>query len=215
MGFSIYFMAIPFLFGFLAASIGVFPPGLINMTAAKISIIDGRVRALMFILGATIVVFFQTYIAVVFANYINLHPEIIILCREIGTVIMFFATIYFLFFAKKQKIKDKIKIKSKKSRFFMGMVISAINILPIPYYVLITVTLAAFHLFSFQPVPIYSFVSGVVAGSFTIFYCYVVMFEKFKPKATYLINNMNTILGTVTAIVTVFTLLNVIKYYLN
>lgn len=208
-------MVIPFLFGFLAASIGVFPPGLINMTAAKISIIDGRVRALMFILGATIVVFFQTYVAVVFANYINLHPEIIILFREIGTVIMFFATIYFLFFAKKQKIKDKIKIKSKKSRFFMGMVISAINILPIPYYVLITVTLAAFHLFSFQPVPIYSFVSGVVAGSFSIFYCYVVMFEKFKPKATYFINNMNTILGTVTAIVTVFTLLNVIKYYLN
>ena len=61
----------PFLFGFLAAAIGIFPPGLINMTAAKISILDGRLRGMMFVLGALIVIFFQTYISVIFANYIN------------------------------------------------------------------------------------------------------------------------------------------------
>ena len=210
-------MVFPFLFGFLAATVGVFPPGLINMTAAKISLIDGRVRALLFVLGAIIVIFFQTYIAVVFANYINTHPEIIILFREIGIVIMFFATLYFLLFAKKQKMKDpnKIKIKSKKGRFFMGMVLSAINILPIPYYVLITVTLASYNLFSFQPEPIYSFVSGVVFGSFTVFYCYVVLFEKFKYKADYILNNMNTILGSITGFIMLLTLFNVAKFYLN
>lgn len=210
-------MVIPFLFGFLAASIGVFPPGLINMTAAKISLVDGRVRALLFVLGATIVIFFQTYISVVFANYINTHPKIIILFREIGMVIMFFATLYFLLCAKKQKLKDpnKITIKSKKGRFFMGMGISVINILPIPYYVLITVALASYNLFSFQTVPIYSFVSGVVCGSFAVFYCYVVLFEKFKYKADYVLNNMNTILGIITGLITLVTLFNVAKYYYN
>ena len=54
---------LPFIFGFLAAAVGVFPPGLINMTAAKISILDGRLRAMMFVFGALIVIFFQTYIS--------------------------------------------------------------------------------------------------------------------------------------------------------
>ncbi len=210
-------MALPFLFGFLAASIGVFPPGLINMTAAKISLVDGRVRALLFVLGATIIVFIQTYISVIFANYINLHPEIIILFREIGIIIMFFATIYFLLFAKKPTHNDQaqIKIKSKRGRFMMGMALSAINILPIPYYVLITVTLASFHLFSFHPMPIYSFVSGAVCGSFIVFYCYVVLFEKFKSKTDFIMNNMNVILASITGLITLFTFLNVVKYYLD
>ena len=210
-------MVFPFFFGFLAAVLGVFPPGLINMTAAKISLVDGRIRALLFVLGAVVVVFFQTYVAVVFANYINSHPEIIILFREIGVVIMLFATLYFLLFAKKQKIKDpnKIRIKSKRGRFLMGMVISAINVLPIPYYVLITVALASYNLFQFQSVPIYSFVSGVVAGSAAVFYCYVVLFEKFKSKTDYVLNNMNTILGLITGLITLVTLFNIIKYYVN
>lgn len=208
-------MIFSFFFGFIAAAIGVFPPGLINMTAAKISLIDGRIRAILFVIGAVIVIFFQTYIAVVFANYISTHTEIIILFREIGLIIMLFATVYFLLFAKKQKIKNpnKIKIKSKKSRFFMGMVLSAINVLPIPYYVLITVTLASYNLFSFSILPIYSFVSGVVVGSFAVFYCYVVLFEKFKSKADYALNNMNTILGIITGIVALISFFNVINYY--
>ena len=128
---------------------------------------------------------------------------------------MLFATVYFLLFAKKQKLKNpnKIKIKSKKSRFFTGMVLSAINVLPIPYYVLITVTLASYNLFLFSTTPIYSFVAGVVVGSFAVFYCYVVLFEKFKSKADYALNNMNTILGIITGIVALISFFNVINYY--
>jgi threonine/homoserine/homoserine lactone efflux protein len=50
---------LPFFSGFLTASVGI--PGLINMTAAKISIRDGRERALMFILGALIIIFSRLY----------------------------------------------------------------------------------------------------------------------------------------------------------
>jgi len=50
---------LPFIFGFLAAVIGVLPPGLINMTAAKVSLVDGQKRAMMFVLGALVVIFFK------------------------------------------------------------------------------------------------------------------------------------------------------------
>ena len=126
-----------------------------------------------------------------------------------------FASLYFLVFAKKQKLKNpnRIKIKSKKNLFFMGMVFAAINFFPIPYYVFISVTLASYQLFIFDRMSVYCFVSGVLVGSFLVFYCYVVFFEKFKSKTDFLVKNMNTILGTITAIVAVLSLLNVLNYY--
>ena len=97
---------LPFFFGFLAAILGVIPPGIINMTAAKISLIDGRKRAMMFVLGALIIVFFQTYLSVIFAQYIDKHDEVVVLLREIGFAIFVVLTIYFLVFAKTPKIKQ-------------------------------------------------------------------------------------------------------------
>ena len=75
-------LLLPFLSGFLAAVIGIFPPGLINMTAAKVSVTDGRKRAMVFVLGALLIILIQTYISVLFAQYINHHSDVIILLRE-------------------------------------------------------------------------------------------------------------------------------------
>jgi threonine/homoserine/homoserine lactone efflux protein len=207
---------LPFLSGFLAAVIGIFPPGLINMTAAKVSVTDGRRRALVFVLGALLVILVQTYISVIFARYVNKNEEVIVLLREIGLGIFTVISIYFLFFAKpprKPIDKEKIQLKSKRSRFFMGMLISAINFFPIPYYVLVSITLASYKLFTFEAISIYSLVFGVVVGSFSVFYCYVVFFEKLKAKTDYFVRNMNTIIGLITGFIAVLTLVNVLNYY--
>jgi threonine/homoserine/homoserine lactone efflux protein len=208
-------VVLPLFFGFLAAIVGVIPPGIINMTAAKVSLIDGRKRAMMFVLGALIVVFFQTYLSVIFAQYIDKHDEVVVLLREIGFVIFVALTIYFLVFAKRSAIKeqDDDKINSKRSRFFMGMVISAINFFPIPYYALVTITLASYHVFSYEKVQNFSLIFGIVAGSFAVFYFYVVFFNKMKSKADYFVKNMNKIIGIITGLIAVLTLFNIIKYY--
>ena len=208
---------LPFLFGFLASAVGVFPPGLINMSATKVSLTDGKKQALFFVFGALTVIYFQTYISVIFAEYINLHKEVVLLFREIGLIVFSVLSVYFLVFAKKPIIKKQgdLKVKSKRSRFFMGMVISAINFFPIPYYVLISIALASFGIFTFEPLPICGFVFGVVAGSFTIFYMYVVFFNKMKTKTDFFVNNMNKIIGSITGAIALFTLFNVVKYYLE
>ena len=208
-------LILPFFFGFLAAILGVIPPGIINMTAAKISLIDGKKRAMMFVLGALIIVFFQTYLSVIFAQYIDKHDEVVVLLREIGFVIFVVLTIYFLVFAKTPTIKqqDDEKMNSKRSRFFMGMVISAINFFPIPYYALITITLASYHVFSYELIQNFSLIFGIVAGSFTVFYFYVVFFNKLKSKGDYFIKNMNKIIGIITGVICLLTLFNIVKYY--
>ena len=205
---------LPFIFGFLAASFGTIFPGLINMTAAKVSVNDGRDRALLFVFGAVFIVFFQTLIAIVFARYLDGHPDVVILLREVGLGIFLALTFYFFVIAKKPKRKKKnIDTRSKSNRFFYGMLLAGLNFFPIPFYVFVTITLAAYNVFLFETIPIASFLVGVLLGSFAIFYFYIIYFIKIEAKADFLFNNINKIIGTITGIVSIITLINILKYF--
>ena len=200
--------------GFFTAFIGIIPPGLINMTAAKVNLKEGKRNAMWFVLGAILVIFFQSFFAILFAKIINRRPDLVTLLREVGLGIFATLTLYFLVLAKKPKDKTrKFKKNSKTNRFFMGMLLSGLNFLPIPYYVFVSVTLASFKLFSFDPTSIFIFVNGVILGSFLVFYCYISFFNKIENKTDYVTKNMNTIIGSITGLISMITLWNVIKYY--
>lgn len=202
--------------GFISAFIGITPPGLLNMTAAKVGLKEGRRNAFWFVSGAVLVIFFQVYLAVLFARIINARPDIILLLREVGLGIFGTLTIYFLWVAKKPKIKQpKIKKQSKKKRFFLGMLLSALNFFPIPYYVFVSVSLYSYAVFSFDITSVFAFVSGAVLGSILVFYFYIAFFQKIEKKADYLLRNMNVIIGSITGIVSVITLINILEHYLS
>lgn len=205
----------PLLSGFIAAFIGIIPPGLINMTAAKINMKEGKKNALWFVAGAILVIFFQVYLAVLFAQVIDNRPDVLTLLREVGFVIFSILTIYFLFIAKEPitKKKSKIKKSSKKSRFFLGILLSGLNFFPIPFYVVVSVTLASYHLFVFENNIIFTFVLGSVLGSFAVLYSYIAFFGRIEKKTDYLMRNMNTIIGSITGLVAVVTLFNILNYY--
>ncbi|MWB95813.1 LysE family transporter [Flavobacterium sp. GA093] len=204
----------PLLSGFIAAFIGIIPPGLINMTAAKINLKEGKKNALWFVVGAVIIIFFQVYVAVLFARVIDDRPDVVTLLREVGFVIFSILTIYFLFIAKGPKTKkSKIKKSSKKSRFFLGMLLSGLNFFPIPYYVVVSVTLASYNLFEFENNIIFTFVLGSVLGSFAVLYSYIAFFKSIESKTDYLLKNMNRIIGSITGIIAVVTLINILNYY--
>ena len=204
------------LLGFVTAFIGITPPGLINMTAAKVNLKEGKRSAYWFVLGAVIIIFFQATLAIFFAQFIKGRPDVIVLLREVGFAIFLLLTFYFLFIAKKpKKKKGKIKKKSTSTRFFLGILLSALNFFPIPYYVFVSVTLASYNLFYFDITHIFVFVTGVVLGSFLVFYCYITFFQKIQNKTDYFMRNMNTIIGSITGLISIITFINIIKYYVN
>ena len=198
---------LPLVLGFFIAFLAVIPPGLINMTAAKISLQEGKNEAISFALGASVIIFFQTFIAVLFARFINNHQEIVSTLQEIGIFIFSSLSIYFFWIAKKpKKIKTDSRVKGKSNRFFLGMLLSTLNLLPIPFYVFASMTLAASGYFSFDKIPVAEFVIGVMIGSFTVFYIYIVAFIKIENKTEFLMRNINTIIGSVTTFMAVLTL---------
>ena len=179
-------ITITFCLGLIFALIGVIPPGLLNMTAAKISIKDGHTRGLVFSSGVCLVVVFQTYIALTFAKYLSKHPDVIDILQRVALVIFVLITIYFLLLAKKEtKPHKERKLKSKKSRFFQGVLLSSLNIFPIPYQ--------------------------AYMGTFIMLYVYVFFFEKINSRKMKSQKNINLIIGVITGIISVVTLINIIK----
>jgi threonine/homoserine/homoserine lactone efflux protein len=205
---------LPLILGIIISAAGIALPGLINMTAAKISLKEGRQRAVIFALGATTVVFFQTYIAVSFAKFINSRPDIIYILEEAGLIIFVSLTIFFFFIAKKKKKKkekDVVKLGSRTGNFFLGALLSALNFFPIPYYVFVSVSLSKSDYFYFTPLFIFLFVIGVVVGSFSVFYLYIVFFKKIEHKTDFFMENINYLLGSVTGLISIITIIKMIR----
>lgn len=188
------------------------PPGLLNMTAAKISLKEGYVRGIMFSVGVCIVVILQTYIAAIFARYLINHQDVVDILQRVAFVVFVLITVYYLLIAKKQpKLQVNTDIKSKHSRFFQGMLLSGINLLPIPYQAYMTTTLASIGWLSFEHTLIVSYVSGAAMGTFVMLYIYIFFFEKVKGNNFTSQKNMNYSIGILTALIAILTLINIIK----
>lgn len=92
--------------GFLAAVLGVSLPGLLNMTAVKISKSEGKKSAYTYIAGASVTIAIQTYLALFCARIIDSNPFVSTILKEIGVGIFAVLTIYFFFCeAKREKRK--------------------------------------------------------------------------------------------------------------
>ncbi|MCC1483051.1 LysE family transporter [Winogradskyella immobilis] len=200
-----------FFLGLIVALVGVIPPGLLNMTAAKISLREGAGRGIMFSTGVCLVVFVQTYIAAIFARYLSNRPDIVEILQRVAFVIFVLITIYFFLLASKEtEPKIEAEIKSKHSRFFNGMFLSVLNVFPIPYQAYMTITLASFGVMDFERLSIITYVTGASMGTFVMLYVYIFFFDKIKDKAFTSQKNMNYIIGSVTGIVALITLINIL-----
>lgn len=203
-------ISIVFLLGFLIASVGVLPPGMLNMTAAKISLKEGHMRGLVFSIGACIVVGFQTSIAAIFAKYLNQHPDVIDVLKRVALVVFILISIYFFFIANNTTdVKQMDAFKSKKSRFFQGIFMSALNIFPIPYQAYVVTTLVSIKWLYLDSLSVGSYVAGAASGSFVMLYIYIRFFDKIKKSKISSQKRMNLCIAVITALIAVITLINI------
>jgi len=182
------------------------------MTAAKISLKEGHVRGIVFSIGACVVVIIQTTIAAVFARYLSKNHDVVDVLQRVAFVIFVLITIYFLFIAKSEPKEQKTpKVRSKGSRFFQGLFLSGINVFPIPYQAYMTITLASFGWLDFSQTSIISYVAGAAMGTFVTLYMYIFFFDRIKGKTFTSQKNMNRIIGAITGIIAIVTLINIIR----
>lgn len=172
-----------FLITYLAAFIGVVPPGLVNMTVAKTCVEKGKKNGFYVAIGAAIVILIQAFIAVLLAKYIFDHPFVRRMLLRAGLVVFCILAVYFFIQARHKKGINHNRQKANANSVFKGMLIAALNVFPIPYFVAIAGTMNLSGGIEYDWSLIISFALAACAGSFTSLYLYVVLFDKIEKKA--------------------------------
>jgi|SRR5690554_58588 len=199
------------LIGLIGAFIGVLPPGLINMYALKVSLKEGRKKALIFAAGVCVTVISQTLIALFFARYIEQHPEVVSVLQKVALVIFIGLTLYFFFVAAdtRREIVDA-KVQSTTRRFLSGILIAALNLLPLPFWVYVSITFSAFGWFTFDAPALYFAALGSGMGTFLALTIYAYFVKNTEEPRNFKVN-MNFIIGAITAAIAVITLLKILN----
>ncbi len=199
-------------FGIIGAITATFLPGLLNMYSAKISMTEGKKRAFLFAAGVSFAVLIETLVALFFARFLDKNPDVIAILQKVVLGVFISMTIYFFFIAKDVRKQPSKEVKISKSNLFLrGFLLSIINLLPIPFWVYISITFRSLKWFSFSHLSIVATGIGSSIGAFIIMVAYIWFFRPKEENQKSMNVNMNYLIGIVTAIISVFTLLKIIK----
>ncbi len=198
------------IFGLSIGFVGVIPPGLLNLTAAKISIKQGRRAAVIFALGASIVVIAQVYIGVFFSQLLSANPKVLITVERFAIIIFFALSIFFLI---KARVDSKPELKSVHKADYkllsQGIILSALNIFPIPFYIGFSSFLASRGAFTFAFPMAHLFITGATLGTFGMLYAYIKYVKRFGFDSSTFARKINYLLAFMTMGIAIFTLIRI------
>lgn len=195
--------------GFIMAFLSLIPPGMMNMTAVRTTIEKNTKEGVWFSLGAALIVIPQAFIALVFARYFSEHPEIVQRLEIAGIIVLFVLSIVFFIQAKKKFRGEGGKRQGKS--FWLGMLMSGMNMLAIPFYLVLSSVLENRGLLQTEQPFINLFVSGVFLGAFTLFIVYVQFAQIIMKRAQFIASNINYILSILFLILGILTLIKFLK----
>ncbi len=199
-----------FLVTFFASLIGVIPPGLVNMTVARTCLERGKNNGVLVAIGASVVVLFQALIAILLAKYIFFNPFVRNILLRTGAVIFFLMAIYFFAKAKQRSTKIRVYRKNETRSFFKGVMMSTINVLPIPYFCAIAAGMSVSGKMEYDALRIIAFVVAAGTGTFVTLYFYVLSFLKIEKKTASITKYSNYFMGILMLVLVIITLARII-----
>ena len=199
-----------FLVTFFASLIGVIPPGLVNMTVAKTCIEKGKKNGILVALGASVVVIAQAALAILLAKYIFFNPFVKNILLRTGAVIFFLMAIYFFAKGKQRKNSVKTYSRGKKRSFFKGVMMSSLNVLPIPYFCAIAAAMSVSGKIEYDAYRITVFSLAAGAGTFLTLYAYVLSFLKIEKNTAAIAKYSNYFMGVLMLILVMLTLARIV-----
>lgn len=120
--------------GFGLSLMGSLPPGLISLTVSQTAIHKNRAAAWALAAGAAFAEFFQAWLAVLFADWFLSHPVAERGFQWAAVPVFFILGIYLLFLAKAPSLKNPEVMSSLRKQFGKGLLLSAFNLLAVPYW---------------------------------------------------------------------------------
>ncbi len=196
------------LLGFLISYAGYTPPSMLNITVSKIRVENNKKAAYLFILGASIVVFFQFFLAVLITSILHKFPQLIYWIKNLA--ILIFSTLSITFIRKGITFKNK-NLQPKKNTFLFGLSLSSINMFAIPFFVATYSFLSLKGFINTDLNYIITFAFGIFLGVVALLSSYVFLAQKFKSKLISYTNSLNILTGIITGFLAIYT--SIILYF--
>lgn len=175
------------------AFLSLTPPGMLNMTVVRTTIEKNKREGFWFALGAATVVILQAFIALAFAKYFANNPHIVERLKLAGIVVLFLLSVAFLIQARKKFKGEGSKRKGKS--FVVGFLMGTMNMLAIPFYLVLSSVLENRGMLIIEQPYINLFVFGVFLGSFSLFLVYLQFAMIIQKRAQFIARNINYILS--------------------
>lgn len=160
-----------FLVSFVLSFLGSLPLGMITLTITQRTIQNGKNSGTLLALGATVMEFVYTYIALVSLDFFTQNTEVDQYIKIGATCAFFLMAIYFL--SKKSKPNPTSASAYDYFDFFRGVVVGAMNLLIVPFWIFIALWLQTYDMRFDQIANILSFSTGSALGALLAFLGYV------------------------------------------
>lgn len=120
--------------GLLVSFLGSLPLGTLNIAAMQISITDGVVKALMFSCGSLLVEIVYVRLSLVAMDWVRKQQRIFKMLEWLTLVIVVALAISSFYAALHPKVEKNVILSSTLPRFVLGVVMSAVNPVQIPFW---------------------------------------------------------------------------------
>ena len=193
------------------AFLGLISPGLLTMTTLNVAIDRGRKKAVRFVAGAVIPIVIQAHIALLGAEYLKNHPEVIRNFSKVAILVFLFLSFWFFRQYKRRNIKIQSANFAIDNSFLYGMFVSAVNPLAIPFYFTYSTLLEMQGILELKEPYVSIFVFSAVAGAFTILYIFSQHAHRLLGRVQFVAKHFKLILAIVMFVLALASLYNVLR----
>lgn len=183
------------------------------MSVAKTCVQHGKNNGVLVAVGASIIVFFQALIAIQLARYIFGNSYVQNMLLRTGLVIFAIMAIFFFVKAKKSKVKNVTVTKHAGLKSLgKGMMVSVLNVLPIPYFCALGVGLNVTAKVEYDVMAIWIFIIAATLGTFTALYLYATFFARITNKSASFAKYSNYFMAGLMLVLVVITLTRIVYF---
>ena len=201
---------LPFIIGYIFAFIGLIAPSMLNMTAAKTSLEKGKRAGVLFAVGAASIVVIQASIGAYLASIFT-TDQFAEYKKILGIAAFFVLLGLAAFFFMQARKEFQAEGKEKKgSTLLIGMGMSSLNMLAVPFYFGIAETYQNSESYRISlEIPFRHFyVIGAVLGAFTLFAIYAMYASIITKKASFIAKNINYVLAGLFVVLAIVSAIN-------
>ena len=123
-----------FFTGMMISFLGTLPLGTLNVAAMQISVSDGIRPALYFSIGALLVEVAYVWISLVAIDWVRKHKNIFVFLEWLTLIIIIALAVSSFVAATGSKGAKNVILSNTMHRFWLGMAMSAVNPMQIPFW---------------------------------------------------------------------------------